>query len=94
MTSQMEFVNQRLNRIDETQAQQTQDIAEITGTLKSIGANMDTMRLALEKLTTSSDKTGLLQKGLMAAIIVQSLLHGITTPELAQQLIKQLFGSN
>jgi hydroxyethylthiazole kinase-like sugar kinase family protein len=89
----LEHTNTRLNRIEDTLAKQTEQIAILTGSEKCVNDKLETICLTLEKITSSQGTNGMLQKGLLGAIVVQSLLHGITTPEIAQTLIKSIFGA-
>lgn len=86
------YLNQRIEQIAATQAKLIEDNAELKGQFKCMDDKIDTIGLTLEKIIGKSDTNGFMQKALIGAIIVQSLLAGVTTPDLAKSLIHNLFG--
>ncbi len=86
------YLNQRIETIAQTQSKLVEDSAGLKAQVKCMDDKIDTIGLTLQQIIGKSDTNGFMQKALMGAIIVQSLLAGVTTPELAKQLIHNLFG--
>ena len=90
-SQEMTFFDTRITRIEDLVSQQQTSIATLTGDVQSLTNSVGLISEKLDKLSNNTDKSGLMQKALVGMLIVQSLLHGVTTPDVAKAAITQLF---
>lgn len=65
-------------------------VASILGAQNGMVSQLSDIKSLLETSAIKTGNTSLLQKALIGGIVVQALLHGLTTPEMARQVINQL----
>lgn len=94
MAKELQLVDQRLTRIEETQTEQQKCLAIVQGKLEVLADTLSDVSDTLSRVDAQTDKSGLLQKLLMGSIIIQSLLYGVTTPDAAKAAIAQIFGAH
>lgn len=91
MKSDIDRLDERLGHIEGTLPELIAGVAELRGSFASMQTTLTGINDSLAGLNRSTDKSSLLQKLLMGSIVVQSLLHGITTPDAAKAAINQIF---
>lgn len=65
-------------------------VAQMSGTLKTVDGKADTLLLALASMSKPDKTTGIYQKVLLAAIVVQMIVQGFINPEQAKAVISSL----
>lgn len=84
MTTELDLLDRRMSHVEETLTDHTRSLATMQGTL-------DVIRDTLDSVNKSSGSSEWLKKALIGAIVVQSVLYGITTPEAAKTAVAALF---
>lgn len=89
--SELEAFDRRLAHIEDTLPELVTAVAKLEGTFSGMVSTLNGIQASIGDLSKNTDKSSLLQKLLMGSIVVQSLLHGVTTPEAAKAAINQIF---
>lgn len=77
----------RVDRLEERTVEHSHGIAEI-------GGKLDAIKDVLDSLNKTSTQADWMKKAMIGAIIVQSVLYGITTPDAAKSAIAAMLGGH
>lgn len=72
-----------------------EDVAELKGNFRAMKDTLEGINDTLIHIAEKApDKGSLVQKVLMGSLVVQGLIHGLTSPDAAKAAITQIFGGS
>lgn len=91
-STELDGINSRLGHIENVILEHSQTLATVLGKQESAAASMAYVVETLRQSQKTGTKGDILQKVLIGAIIVQSVMSGLLTPDNAKSILHGLLG--